>query len=352
MATIAPLDHTGGLPAAGPAAGEDGPRWTSGAAGAIASAVFGTWVVVGLFVDGWAHIAGKPESFWTPWHAVLYSGFLTGAGWFALASHLDRRRGTLERPDPLLLAGFGLFAAGGLADMTWHTLFGVEKDIEALFSPSHLLLMVAGLLIVTAPVRGAAPAAPDSAGQQAGWRSFGAVAVGLTLAVAILAFFTQFASALHAGFPDVFATGATDELQILGVAGVLLPNGLLVGALLWTAARWPSPPVGTFTLVFGATALLMAGLDGFDQLALVLPVAAGGALADVLVRRGVPLRAVAVAVPVLTWSGWFAVYHLAWGLGWPAELTSGTVAFAALGGHGLGLLVHPPAHPVVRSAQG
>lgn len=343
MATIAPLDHAGARPA-----GVDGPRWTSGAAGAVASAVFGTWAVVGLFVDGWAHNAGKPETFWTPWHALLYSGFLAGAGWFALASHLDRRRGALEGPDPLMLAGFGLFTAGGLADMTWHTLFGIEEDVEALFSPSHLLLMVAGLLIVTQPLRSGAPAASTSPPPAGGWRTFAPVAVALTLTVAILAFFTQFASALHASFPDVFASDATDELQVLGVAAVLLPNALLVGALLWTAARWSSPPPGAFTLVFGATALLMAGLDAFDQLALVLPVAAGGALADVLVRRGAPLRAVAVAVPVLTWSGWFAVYHLAWGLGWPAELTGGTVAFAALGGYGLGLL----GHPAERSVEG
>src|SRR3546814_7325652 len=36
---------------------------------------FGIWMVVGLFLDGWAHDNNKPESFFTPWHGVLYSGF-------------------------------------------------------------------------------------------------------------------------------------------------------------------------------------------------------------------------------------------------------------------------------------
>jgi hypothetical protein len=334
MATIAHLDHA-------EAAGDQGGAepLASDRSLDVASALFSTWVVVGLFVDGWAHNAGKPETFWTPWHAVLYSGFLAGMAWFALDVQRDRRRGTFVRRDPLVLAGFGLFAAGGLVDMTWHTIFGVEKDLEALLSPSHLLLMVAGLLLVTSPVRSALGRVEPARS----WRDFAPVAVGLTLTVAVLAFFTQFASALHASYRDVFAAGAADELQIVGVAAVLLPNALLIGALLWTTARWPHPPPGTFTLMFGGTALLMAGLDAFDQLALVVPVAAGGLLADVLVARRYPASLVAVAVPVVTWSGWFAVYHAVRGLGWEAELTTGTIAFAALTGYGLTLTLTPRA---------
>src|ERR1700719_3058532 len=35
------------------------------------------WGIGGLFLDGWAH-ANLPqlETFFTPWHAVLYSGYL------------------------------------------------------------------------------------------------------------------------------------------------------------------------------------------------------------------------------------------------------------------------------------
>ena len=35
----------------------------------------GTWLVLGVFVDGWAHF-NRPglETFFTPWYAVLYSG--------------------------------------------------------------------------------------------------------------------------------------------------------------------------------------------------------------------------------------------------------------------------------------
>src|SRR5688500_828822 len=34
-----------------------------------------TWILVGLFLDGWFHIHRPDgESFFTPWHGVLYSG--------------------------------------------------------------------------------------------------------------------------------------------------------------------------------------------------------------------------------------------------------------------------------------
>lgn len=36
------------------------------------------WLVSGLFIDGWVHfhLVSATETFFTPWHALLYSGFL------------------------------------------------------------------------------------------------------------------------------------------------------------------------------------------------------------------------------------------------------------------------------------
>ena len=40
-----------------------------------------SWFVGGLFLDGWAHNhIPELESFFTPWHAVFYTGFLAVAG--------------------------------------------------------------------------------------------------------------------------------------------------------------------------------------------------------------------------------------------------------------------------------
>lgn len=310
-------------------------------------AVFGTWVVIGLFVDGWAHQADKPETFFTPWHGVLYSGFLAGMAWSVLYDLRLRRRGVAVAPDRLATIGFAAFAFGGVADMVWHAIFGIEEDVAALLSPSHLLLMAAGLLLVTLPLRTPAPV-PALDGPPS-WAAFWPAVVGLTLAVAITSFFGQFASGLTLWDTRLFTVPdgwRFDDIAVLGIVGILLSTVLLLGALVWAAGVWSHPPMGTFTLAFGGTALLMSGLRAFDEAVLVVPVALGGLLADVLVARGVPTRTVAAAVPAAMWTLWFATFHAAWGLGWAAELSTGTVVFAALLGYGLALVATPrPAAP-------
>ena len=44
--------------------------------------LLGTWLLVGVMVDGWAHNNLEAlETFFTPWHALFYSGFVATAGW-------------------------------------------------------------------------------------------------------------------------------------------------------------------------------------------------------------------------------------------------------------------------------
>ena len=49
----------------------------------LITVVLGSWLTLGGFVDGYAHRnLDTPETFFTPWHAVLYSGYLAVAcGW-------------------------------------------------------------------------------------------------------------------------------------------------------------------------------------------------------------------------------------------------------------------------------
>lgn len=104
------------------------------------AALFGLWMIVGLFLDGWAHDNQKPESFSTPWRGVLYSGF-TAAGLFALhraaRGHVSGRpwHDTMPRGHGLTLAAFGVFAVAASGDLVWHQVFGIEVGLEALPQP-------------------------------------------------------------------------------------------------------------------------------------------------------------------------------------------------------------------------
>lgn len=60
----------------------------------------------------------------------------------------------MRRPGyELAFLGTPLFALGGVGDLAWHQLFGIERGIEALLSPTHLLLITSMIMIVSAPFR-------------------------------------------------------------------------------------------------------------------------------------------------------------------------------------------------------
>jgi hypothetical protein len=322
----------------------------------LAAALLGTWVVVGLFLDGWAHV-NQPglETFFSPWHGVFYLGFVVST--VVLARLVARhQRG---RFDPALVpAGYGLglvgvalFMAGGVADGTWHTLFGVETGVAALLSPSHLLLLAGGLLMVTSPVR-SAWSAPDLPARAPALALLPAVwATALTTAVVL--FFFQYLSAFVSRAPSMPDTDGPEGLltTIVGVASVLVTNLIVVAPVLLLARRWRLP-FGAVTLLATLGAVGLTSLREFTLGWLVPAMLAGGLATDLLIARLGPgpdrpwaFRVVAAVAPLLLWGAWMAAYALAYGIGWPPELWTGVLGMASLTGLGLSILVLPPPVP-------
>jgi hypothetical protein len=124
----------------------------------LVTALLGGWFAVGLMLDAWAHnnVPGL-ETFFTPWHAVFYSGFLATAGWVLWTCRDMLRSGLTSVPVgySATLVAIVAFGLGGVGDLAWHTAFGIEQDIAILFSPTHLVLVGSMLVIVTTPLRSA-----------------------------------------------------------------------------------------------------------------------------------------------------------------------------------------------------
>ena len=297
-----------------------------------AVAVFGTWMLIGLFLDGWAHQANKPETFFSPWHLLLYSGFVAAVAWFAVDG---RRRGTGTTPaDRWLTAGLVLFVTGAVGDGAWHEIFGIEVDLEALLSPTHLLLFLGGFLMVTFPLR-QAMADPDPARRRQAWRTWWPQAVTLTLATALIGFFT-----MYLAVADGIAGGA-EHHEVIGMASILATNAILVGSAVFVLRRW-DPPVGTFALLFTVFGIGMSGLTGFAEPALVLPFVVGGIAVDSL-RRVLPLLPAAVTASAAMWAAFFlAVEVAAGGVPWTVELWSGAIVLAAATSAALVVLTRRP----------
>lgn len=333
----------------------------------LVTVLLATWLIVGLFIDGWAHDnVPELETFFTPWHAVFYAGFAATAGWMAwLVGRNLRlgRRGLAAVPVGygLGLAGVGIFAAGGVGDAIWHSIFGIEADLAALLSPTHLLLFTGILLILTSPLRAAWTADQPTT---PGFGAFLPVTLALTLTTALVGFFVQYLSPFlqptaipHARFAAFWAEhgfgdpavqpGLAQELQIRGVATLLLTSLLLVAPVLLVLRRW-QPPFGFVTFVFGAVAALLGAQHNFQLWPAVVAAVAAGLAGDLLISAWRPspvrlgaYRAVAALLPAVLLGGYFAAVAVVFTLAWPPELWAGTVFYGTLTGLALSLLMLP-----------
>ncbi|MEV4508879.1 hypothetical protein AB0K00_07970 [Dactylosporangium sp. NPDC049525] len=317
------------------------------------------WLTGGLYLDGWAHShVPELETFFTPWHGVLYSGYVALALALVPASlWRGRPAGPVRDWVP---AGYGpgllgaiLFAVGGAVDMAWHTLLGIEVNLEALLSPPHLLLLTAGMLMITTPVRAAAarPAARPAARTAASVRRspVGDLPVVLSMlsAVGIAAFFLDYLS------PFIDAPAAFDGYgngQAFGLAQYLTFTVLVVAAVLFAWTRLGRVPAGLITVVVAAASIPNGVFNDFENLAAQLWPLAGAAVADAAVLwvaarrpRLVPV-AVGAVTPLLVWATHLIGVQTSLGVAWSVELWAGVVVLTSLAGAVLGtLLVRRPA---------
>ncbi len=330
---------------------------------------FSTWLVVGVYLDGWAHIRRLPESFFTPWHGIIYSSFLGVAVALAVAWMRGRARGSSwRRALPpgygLSLVGVAIFLVAGVADLAWHTMFGIEGSIEALCSPPHLLLAAGGALIATGPLRSAWKASVPSRG--AVWRAV----LAATLLLSLFTFFTAEAHPfVHPwawikfrphpldpralGLPSLPSggVGPRELAETLGVGSFIIQSATLVGLILLLVRRWAADlPFGWITFIVSLNAV---GLSIFHSTPWTIPVAfAGGLGCDALYRGLKPsvaasnrMRLLGAAIPLILSVTYFVALLVQGGVWWRAHVWVGSIVIAGLTGWFVSYLVVPPSIP-------
>lgn len=325
------------------------------------------WLVAGLFLDGWAHntFTDGIETFLTPWHAVLYSGFTAAA---AILVGTYARNIILgyawprAMPQGYLpaLAGVAIFGLAGAGDFAWHSLFGFEADQEALLSPPHLALALGGSLIVSAPLR-AAWGRPAS-GEKSSWMELLPALLSLAALMSILTFFTQYANVFqHANVLAGQRPGSNTYLwDTTALAGVLVPAGIMMTCILLALRRWHLP-FGSLTLLLTTNTALMflMGLRYSGEHWPIVPAAlAGGLVADGLLAALKPsvdrigaLRLFAFAVPFLYFLVYFSTLLLTGSLWWRIHMWLGAPFLAGIVGLGLSFLLAPPPAPASRPSR-
>ena len=308
------------------------------------------WILLGVFVDGWAHARGfTDDTFFTPWHAVLYSGFFAALTFVAVSIVVNRQRGfkrwdLLPAGYELTLLGLLMFGVGGFGDMIWHELFGVEADLEAITSPTHLLLAVALGFIVSGPVRaawlrlGRRPQAPLT------------LAFALTFLLTALAVLTLYAHPLVSPHID----SLVERDQELGMASILLQTGILMAIVFMAIRRWDLPP-GTFLFVFALHATALSVLRANYPIIIVMMIAGGATdLLNVYLKpgrqEGWRLRLFAFLVPVTVYLPYFLMYQILGTSRWVIHLWAGGIVMAGIAGWLISYLMWPPPLPIPEEA--
>jgi hypothetical protein len=315
-------------------------RWTLVAAS--------SWLVTGLQLDAFAHSTIPDlETFWTPWHAVLYSG-IAACGltllWLLrprLPKTLTYRSLLHETPRALRLplTGMALLLVGGGIDTLWHNLFGIEKGLEIFFSPSHYFIISGMVLVACGP---ALMLAASSARRLPGSDAV-MVLVSALLASLPLHIFSEHASALE---DPLLGTGAdpmdTYSLDAQMFHGYVGSTFLLLIPVLVLGRRW-SLPVGvpTVLVTFPALAIMLI-LGDAANVWLPLTIAIATAVVEVAARTSAPLwrrlapdarwLVLGLLAPIAVWGSVLGVGGVVIRVGWNLHMVSGLLILTGITG--------------------
>jgi hypothetical protein len=318
-------------------------------------------LVLGLYLEGWGRgntVGDGSGTVLTPWFGVLAVGLVGTAGW--ILTRGQRRGAWSLRAVPagyrVALATLALALVATAGDVVWHGLFGPGLGLARLVAPIHLVLFAGACLLLTSTLR-AAWSGPSPA-RVPGLRGFWPVVLPATLLVATTAWFFQGVAPVAAGLPGSGVAQVAGAAQVAGTTpmdgllGLLAYNLLFVAPVLLLLLRWQTP-LGTFTVMAGSVALLLATQTGLGLVGLAGAAVLGGAAADVAVhllrpspQRRWAARAVAVIAPAVYWTWHFALLRVGYGAGPELELWLGSVVWACLSGLALAVAMWPPAVPL------
>ena len=314
-------------------------------------AVLVLWIAIGLAVDTRRHRTDRSlDTFFTSAHALLYTGWVAAAVFLLYVARKRQERGQRAIAPGLEAASAGavLFGIGGIGDLIWHTVFGIEVQLKILFSPTHLLLMSAMLMISFGPVRSLWLSTERSTFA----RLWPAVLSSGVITSVLLVFF-QYVSTFESGIFTVDIPrlmGLDEVLRVQSIAGVVILTVLFFGPLLLLARRWRLP-FGSATLAFAVPAVCNYIFTDFKTVRLSLAIVLGGVAADVVMssahraacaRARVAFRLSGALAPLAFWLTYVLMTVPGEQLRWPAELWTGTLVWSALVGLGITALVLPP----------
>lgn len=232
----------------------------------------GLLLTVGLMMDVWSHLTfGPDQSLFNEYHLLFYGSM---SALLLLLSGLLYTNWRAGYPLGIALPqGYGagllatlLFAFAGVIDLTGHALFGFESDLEALTSPTHLLLFINWFLILFAPVA-AARSRIAATGQPASFKQSLPMMLAFGCMIACVYIPMMFHFPLGTTKPVMLQMNRPDNDVyglIMGISGTFLQTLFLLGFALWLVREFKMPRFG-FMVVFGFYGLFLTLLQAWQM---------------------------------------------------------------------------------------
>lgn len=316
--------------------------------------------VAGGYLDSWAHThLGDLETFFTPWHAVLYFGSALVAAIHGVAVWRNVSKGkrfieAIPKGYRLSVIGVGLFFVGGVLDMFWHELVGIEVNMQGMVSPPHLMLVVASAMVYSGPLM-AMWQRPTP--KQITWVEYGPALLSALYTLALILLVMQYNSVI--ANPNLITQPYGAEFMnlpdFMALNGVLMPTVLMMGFILMLMKRWKTLPFGSMMLIImGITMLLglvrFRYVVGFEMM--MVCAFLSGLLADLLLVKLNPAKnlgwqmvAFAAGVPFVYYLLYFVAVTIPNGLTWTIHVWLGAAVLAGIAGTMTSWLVFQPKMP-------
>jgi hypothetical protein len=314
------------------------------------------WLFAGGALDVWAHtnIIKTLEGFITPWHIVMYTGYLATGIWVVRLAYRRRAQAPKWWRDGWPV-GYKVGAVGGLlvffggtVDGIWHTIFGIESGLDAKLSPSHNVIILGSVLLGTSPMRS------WWSSREGGRRTVTGVAsmtIATTMATHLFTVLSAFGSAAPIQRYLHDSNGPSETAVTVGYDSYVITTVTLLIGLLLTLRRRTVPGVVTAAVFMVSLFEMIRYEFPSPQLTAAVLAVVGAAVADVVLVwldtvRGfdAPYRLIiaGAVIPVAVWSGHLIGLELGYGIHWPVELWTGTVTVTAGLGALLGTLASRP----------
>jgi hypothetical protein len=310
----------------------------------------GLWAF-GAYIDGWAHIhlEDSLETFFTPWHAIFYFGMLATAVSMGIMALRNREKGyplkyVLPKEYLFAFTGVVISIVAGAGDMTWHYIFGIENDVEALLSPTHLLLAIGSAIAVSGPL-------------YAIWYRHkthpiytGPTVLSTLYFMSVITFMLQFLNPfILPWMADSLALRNEVHYEFvvaLGVANTLFFTVLFIGIILSTIRHWHYP-FGSFTIILGLNVAGMTLMQGAYYYFIITALVAG-LFVDLaywlLIKKNGKIHHVHIfsfVAPFMIFALYMATIQAVDKLVWSVHLWTGLVFMAGVIGYLVSYLVIP-----------